>query len=496
MGQTLAVAFPSTVLVAAAFALALAGLLQYRLVARTSPQLRVAAALFVIGFGALLSVALTQRSLDESSTGQRGILFYEDFASGFTASRWISLILLGAALIEIIRGFLRKRLASVPDPAWPLLASMLIFYLGTLLVLGTLSEHVGFSYQELYLPIVLLAVYYQPVRDLRLILGAAKLVVLALTLGSLLGIAVRPDFVMHRPDSGIIPGVEWRLFGLTTHANTLGPVALLGVLLELYSPSKRKWLGRLGVAAALAALVLAQSRTAWVAALLIAVFIYVPLALVPKRGFAEEKRGFSHAVWTLTGCILLLIALVVGFTALENSRNLELQADLGSLNGRVVIWDITIDAWRENILFGYGPKLWGFERQIRFNMFHVGHAHNQFLQTLGEAGVVGMVLLTTQLLTLFYAACHQFVATRGFVFSLLILLLTRCVTEAPLRSEGLLSWATFVHVVLMAAACHHMRQSADASISDAKSLPDPGESAGQHQPRQSRFSFNFGGSTT
>ena len=496
MGQTLAVAFPSTVLIAAAFAIALAGLLQYRLVARTSPQSRVAAALFVIGFGALLSVALTQRSLDESSTGQRGILFYEDFASGFTASRWISLTLLGAALIEIIRGFLRKRVASTPDPAWPLLASMLIFYLGTLLVLGTLSEHVGFSYHELYLPIVLLAVYYQPVRDLRLILGAAKLVVLALTLGSLLGIAVRPDFVMHRPDSGIIPGVEWRLFGLTTHANTLGPVALLGVLLELYSPSKRKWLGRLGVAAALAALVLAQSRTAWVAALLIAVFIYVPLALVPKRGFAEEKRGFSHAVWTLTGCILLLIALAVGFTALENSRNLELQADLGSLNGRVVIWDITIDAWRENILFGYGPKLWGFERQIRFNMFHVGHAHNQFLQTLGEAGVVGMVLLTTQLLTLFYAACHQFVATRGFVFSLLILLLTRCVTEAPLRSEGLLSWATFVHVVLMAAACHHMRQSADASISDAKSLPDPGESAGQHQPRQSRFSFNFGGSTT
>ena len=496
MGHVLAVAFPSTVLIATAFAVALAGLLQYRLAARTSPQMKVAVAIFIIGFGALLSVALTQRNLNDSAPGQSGVILYEDFASGFTASRWISLALIGTALIEIIRGFLRKRVAAAADPAWPLVASMLIFYLGTVLVQGTLSEHIGFSHQELYLPIVLLAVYYQPVRDLGLILGAAKLIVLALTLGSLLGIAVRPDFVMHRPEAGIIPGVDWRLFGLTTHANTLGPVALLGVLLELYSPSRRKWLGRLGIGAAFAVLVLAQSRTAWVAAALIAVLIYVPLAIAPKRGSADERKGFSRAVWTLTGCILLLIALAVGMTALGGFRDTDLQADLGTLNGRFLIWDITLDAWRENVLFGYGPKIWGAERQLRFNMFHVGHAHNQFLQTLGEAGLVGLLLLTIQLMALFYAACRQFVLTRGFVLSLLLLLLARCVTEAPLRSEGLLSWAAFVQVLLLAVACHHMRQPADALTSRAKSLPLPDGGARQQKWRPSRFSINLGGSTT
>ena len=129
-------------------------------------------------------------------------------------------------------------------------------------------------------------------------------------------------------------------------------------------------------------------------------------------------------------------------------------------------------------------------------MFHVGHAHNQFLQTLGEAGVVGLVLLILQLLTLFYAACHQFVATRGFVLSLLVLLLARCVTEAPLRSEGLLSWATFVHVLLMAVACHHMRQPVDALASRTKSLTATGESAGEYKRWQSRFSDTPGRSTT
>ena len=29
------------------------------------------------------------------------------------------------------------------------------------------------------------------------------------------------------------------LFGLTSHANTLGPVALLAILLELYAPYRR-----------------------------------------------------------------------------------------------------------------------------------------------------------------------------------------------------------------------------------------------------------------
>ena len=42
---------------------------------------------------------------------------------------------------------------------------------------------------------------------------------------------------------------------------------------------------------------------------------------------------------------------------------------------------------------------------------------------------------------------------------LLTLVLVRCITEAPMRADGILSWSTFVHVLLLAMACHFVRAS-------------------------------------
>ena len=453
---------PAASFIALALALVVVTLLQYRLTNRISPDARVATAMLMIGLGAVLSVALMTRSLDESSPDASRMVFYDDYASGFAASRWLTLFLLGAAVVEIIRGWVRARTAPSADPAWPLLASMLVFFAGTSVVQGFLSEHTGFSFKGLYVPILLVAIYYQPVRDLRLTLGAAKLAIFVLTAGSLLGIGLRPDFVLHRPHAGVIPGIDWRLFGLTSHANTLGPVALLGLLLELYSPCRRGWMRALNFSAALAVFVLAQSRTAWAAALLIAAVVAVPLLMMSNRdrssGTGSGAQSFSRAVWTLLGCIGLLIAVTCGIVALGGTEYLQRKTDLGTLNGRLQIWDITLQAWRENVLFGYGPEVWGADRQLRFRMFHVGQAHNQFVQTLGDAGIAGLALLVVYLLAFLYVASQRFTASKGLILALLLLLLVRCVTEAPMRSEGLLSWTTFLHVLLVVVACHHLRQ--------------------------------------
>jgi exopolysaccharide production protein ExoQ len=488
--QLVGLLVPSAIFVSVALALALVVLLQYRLTDRTSPEVKVAAALAMIGFGALLSIALLTRSLNETATGGSRIVLYEDYAGGFAASRWISVFLLGAALVEIIRGWLRTRLTPTRDAALPLLASMLLFYLGTLVVQAGLSEHTGFSSKELYVPIILAAVYYQPVRNLRLIFGAAKLAMLALTVGSLLGIALRPDFVLHRPDAGVISGIDWRLFGLTSHANTLGAVALLALLLELHTPYRRSSLHWLNLATALAVFVLAQSRTAWVAAVVIAAVVAAPLAIMPNRQRANDPRGFSRAVWTLLGCIGLLIVVACGMVALGGTEYLQRKTDLGTLNGRFQIWDITLQAWRENVLFGYGPEVWGAERRLRFNMFHVGQAHNQFVQTLGEAGLVGLAFVSLYLLVLVYAASKCFARSRGFVLALLLLLLARCVTEAPLRSEGLLSWSTFLHVLLLTVACHHLRQPAAQVASTVLQRPAAAGGARPRLPRTPMFSIS------
>ncbi len=463
--QLVGLLLPASIFIALAIGALLLALLQYRLMGRISPDTRVAAAVVLIALGAVLSVALMTRSLNETSLAANQMVFYDDYASGFAASRWLTLILLGAAIVEIIRGWVRARTASATDPAWPMLASMLLFFAGTLVVQGFLSEHTGFSFKGLYVPIFLVAVYYQPVRDLRLIFGVAKLAIFVLTAGSLLGIALRPDFVLHRPHDGVIPGIDWRLFGLTGHANALGSVALLGLLLELYSPCRRGWMRALNFGVALAVFVLAQSRTAWAAAPLIAAMVAVPLLVMPNRDRNGGTPGFSRAVWTLLGCIGVLIVVTSGIVVLSGTEYLQRKTDLGTLNGRFQIWDITLEAWRENVLFGYGPEVWGAERQLRFHMFHVGQAHNQFVQTLGEAGIAGLAILLVYLLVLLYAAWRRFAASRGLILALLMLLLVRCVTEAPMRSEGLLSWTTFLHVLLVVVACHYLRRSCLGPVS-------------------------------
>lgn len=441
------------IFIAIAMVTVLLGLLQYRITGSITAEVKVACAVLLIGVGALLSVALTTRTLNETGVEGGRTVLYDDYVSGFAASRWLSLFLLAAAVVEIARGWLKAHRSTQADPAAPLLVALLTYYLGTMLVQGFWSEHIGFSHKELYVPVLLLAVYYLRVTDLAPVMSAAKWVIMALTFGSLAGIVIRPDFVLHRPDPGLFPGIDWRLFGLTAHANTLGSVALLGILLELYWPSRHASVRLLNLLGATAVLILAQSRTAWAAAPLIFVVARVPMLLAPG-----DARAFRRAVWTLVACFAAVIVVACAMTVFGGIEYLQRKTDLGTLNGRFQIWDITLEAWRENMLFGYGPEIWGAERRARLNMFHVGQAHNQAIQTLGEAGLVGLALLMAYLLTLLYAACRRFIESRGLTLALLVLVLTRCVTEAPMRSEGLLSWATFLQVLLVVAACHYLRR--------------------------------------
>ena len=456
--MNLALILPSLILSAIAMGVTLVGWLQYRLGARLSPELRAAFLLAAVGLGALLSVVFTSRTLNETRLADGFTVYYEDLAEGFTASRWLSLLLLGFAAIEIFRGWILSRFNEQADPARAVLCALLFYYLGTTAVQLFASEHTGFSYRSLYLPILLTSAYYLPIQKIRPVLEAAKWAMALLIWGSLIGAVIAPDFVLHRPEPGLVPGINWRLYGLTGHANTLAPIALLAMMVEVYSPSRLVWLRWMHLLAALAVLILTQSKTSWAAMPIIIALVYLPFRLRPAHSAAETVKRFSRVVWTLVALIVMVLAMTGILLAIDAVGYLQRNADLSTLTGRTPIWDITLRAWRENLMFGWGPEIWGPERRSQFLMFHVGHAHNQVMQTLGESGLVGLALLLTYLGTLTYAAIKKFSATRGLLLAVLIVMLVRCVTEAPMRAEGLLSWATFLHLLLVLLTCHALRQ--------------------------------------
>jgi exopolysaccharide production protein ExoQ len=454
-------ALPYLITVAFGFAVAVAGFMQYRLAERISPEARIVVLVLVIGFGALFSVALTSRTLDETKIATGALVVtYDDVAGGFAVSRWLSLLMVVAAAIEVVRGWVRAHTDGLHDPAWPVLAGLLSYYFGTMAIQAVASDHTGFSLRNLYVPLVLLAVYYQRPRRLEPVFVAAKWALLVVMVGSLAAIVLRPDFAVHQPDPGAIPGLNWRLFGLTPHANTLGPIALLAIVLELKLPSRWWQLRWLSLIAAALAFVLAQSKTAWAAAPVMLAVVYLPLALKRGLGAAGAAKRFNFTVWAMLGSIISVVILVAGIVGFDVLESVQRRNDLITLTGRTQIWDITLQAWKNNLLFGYGPEIWGTDRQVQFYMFHVGHAHNQVVQTLGESGLFGLALLFLYLGTLLYVALRWFFVSRGLVLLLLVLVLLRCVTEAPMRGEGLLTWATFLHVLLLAATCHVLREAA------------------------------------
>jgi exopolysaccharide production protein ExoQ len=458
---------PSLVTVGLAIAVALTGFLQYRLASKLAPDMRLVCVLLVVGAGALLSVLFTSRTLNETQLSAGMMVIQEDLAGGFAASRWLSLFLVSACAVELLRGWVSNHLSSQRDPALPLLLSMLLFYFGTLAIQASLSEHPDFSLRNFYIPLVLAAVYYQRPLNLYRVFLSAKWVILAVTLGSLIAVFVRPEFVLNSPVPSWIPGVNWRLFGLTPHANALGPIALVALVIEFHQPFESRVLRWLNLSVSLMVLLLAQSKTAWVAALVILAVVWVPLAL--RRAFTTTAplRRFNQVVWSTWAVIVLLLVFAAALVAFDVTEKLLSKTDVLTLTGRTEIWDITLRAWKENVLFGFGPQVWGTQRQLRFQMFHVGHAHNQLIQSLGEAGVVGLLLLLIYVGVLFSVAFRRFVKSRGVVLTLLLLLVVRCVTEAPLSRGSLLSWDVFLHGLLMITACHHLRAESSSSQVDS-----------------------------
>ena len=463
-------AIPALFIMSVALGLAFVCVMQYRLASAVRAEWRLAGVLLVVGVGALLSIALTTRDLDE--TKATAALTYGDLAGGFAASRWLSLFLVVASLVEIARGWIEQRRRRLPDPAQAMLVAMLAYYVGTVLIQSIASEQPEFNPRDLYLPILLAAIWYQRTVNLEPVIATARLVILMLMLGSLAGIALAPDFVLHRPEPGVIPGIDWRLYGLTQHANTIGPVALLGILIELHAPARWWPLRALALLSSAAVLVLAQSKTTWGTVPLMLLLVWLPLRLRASTR-VEDAGSFRRAVLALTGVIVVLVLLACAAAVFDVSGYLDRRIDLATLTGRTKIWDITLHAWRQNVLFGYGAGIWGPERQAEFQMFYVGHAHNQVVQTLGESGLVGLALLLVYLCVLLLTALRRFVASRGFVLMLLMLMLVQGISEAPMRSEGLLSWSAFLHALLLTMACHFVRAPSRGAVVHARSEVDP-----------------------
>ena len=326
---------------------------------------------------------------------------------------------------EVIRWLLRR--SSMCAPVLPLYVAFGFYYLAMVWVSAAFGVVREFSQAWFYAPVVFTALALLAPEGLH---GAARHLRWVLVLGLLLAVlpgAIELRRVVETGYEGSFIGLPYRLHGAASHANSFGAVAVILLFLEL-SPWVVRRINWLTVALALTLLILSQSKANWVALL-------VGAPLVRAAALANLWR--RHAVTLLVSASVLLSAWVLYAASADVLSGLGWHsADWRSeeaFTGRGAIWAITWDTFLKHPVFGYGPALWDPVFRNEFNWSVAGHAHNQFLQVLGRAGIFGAVSWLLLMVRLGQGVLREQGGGRLLGMALFMALLCRSWTEAPME---------------------------------------------------------------
>ncbi|MFE4814810.1 O-antigen ligase family protein [Peribacillus simplex] len=245
--------------------------------------------------------------------------------------------------------------------------------------------------------------------------------------GSLFFWIISPAWVLDITYSqGLIAGFDIRFSGLTSHGNSLGPLIGVYLILDMYLPSKFPW-RILHNFFALFILLLTQSKTVWVLVVISYLVYVIYNKLLWKKG-REKLLAIS-----ITSLIIAFTFLVLLLFNIPHQLELFIvKNNIMEFTGRRIIWEITMQSWMLNPLFGYGLELWGPEMQQRYLdilKFAPGTAHNQLMQSLGESGIIGLLGLVFYTFIFLRYSIKYAKQTKGITIILFIFIYIRGVTE-------------------------------------------------------------------
>jgi O-antigen ligase len=440
-----------------ALAIGLVGVLVLSLFVDASSRLR--GRVFPIVF-VLIGMAIAVSSLLSGRNLSHGDLIVSMGWVEPAATRWFlrgtTLLVLSASVAAFV-SYVLDRKSTRPGGAI-VLAAFVVFFLTNSVLNAIFGTKPDFAHSAVY-PLVVMAGAYS-VREFdveRSVLYAKVTLLILLVISCIAAVAV-PDIALQRPYKGWIPGLDVRLWGVGSNANSIGPLALLYLLTATHQPFKRRWIHWCGGALGVVVLVLAQSKTAFGAAV-IALAVLYGYRMWARLGEAYNKGSTSvplvgtATVLLVCACAALLAAIFVD-PGLIVDRFLESRAgdQLLTLTGRNVLWAIALEEWSRNPLFGYGPSMWDPEYRRSIGLFFAFSAHNQFMQSLGAAGAMGLIGLLIYLCALAVYALRAANASRGLSLALLVVVLLRCLSEAPLSTNTLFNGDLLTHLLLFSVA--------------------------------------------
>ena len=365
---------------------------------------------------------------------------------GTSILRIVTLAVIATCAATVVSRLFDKKSRIDPKPGQVLLLAFFGYYLCNGLLNAIFGTFPSFTHHVLYVPVALAAVYMWRGESIETFISAAKWMLVAFMVSSLVAAVLIPGVALQPGYKGWIPGFSSRLWGVGSNPNSIGPMAIVLALLAVMVPSRNRVLQWTVLALAGVVLLLAQSKTAWAAAAAVA-------PVVAWYRFGRAPGGGTRIGFVL-GLIVALLILALGLAFVDLGRLWnklaagQIGSDVSTLTGRLQIWSAAIDAWRENPTFGYGPTAWGPLHRATIGLPFAFSAHNQFLQSLSVAGSLGLISLLVYLGVLGVYCLRAAVATKGVSLALFLMVFLRCFTEAPFSAVTLFNGDMLTQVLL------------------------------------------------
>lgn len=331
---------------------------------------------------------------------------------------------------------------------------IIFFGVSNFLLPGLFGHTIYIDHRSFYPILLIIAVYLTTHNNVEATLSALKRFLFLFLSISLLFLVIDSSRVLAPGYKGWIPGMNSRFWGLAPHANAIGPMAVLLLFLELLVKEKRKIFRLCVFGVAAAVLILAQSKTAIGAAFFgLAIVSYSRLgARTPTA--KRHQLHWGHGAVLLLGILAFGALLVLSLTgvldhAVSRFDGSGVANSVQTMSGRGVIWETAYREFLANPIFGYGPTLWDddYRRSVSLNFAY--HAHNQVLQSLAEAGLVGLVGLLAFATTMIVLSIRASGQTHGVSLAILMLFLFRSVTEVPLHPAGIGNGEMFLMIAMV-----------------------------------------------
>ena len=379
----------------------------------------------------------------------------EDIGSSFWLSRILTVLVVAVAAERVVRYFLRK---GTLLQAWPLWWTFFAFAISSQILNSILGAHPSFDHKSLYAFPLYFAFFVVAQQDPERVFRIARWALLMFLVGGAVTAMVRPGAVIEFAYTGGLPGITFRYYGLATHANTLGPLAITFMIVLWRFPFPARWFTLSAWTLAAGSLLLSQSKTS------IAIAGGIGLFLVANRyrmQLPKSRKGgsvqFGLFLWACTCVVLALVALgiLVGSNYTEwvvGKLDTITNGQWATLSGRTRVWALAWHEYLSHPLFGYGPTIWNPEYRFYAQIPAAFHAHNQLLQTLSSAGSAGGIAFLAYAFTLGVYAVRANHGSGGISIALVALMLFRCISEVPFSTASVMQ-SEFINHILALCAC-------------------------------------------